>query len=411
MTGHETVALAVGLAGVAWVLGSSIFSDIQHRRSRKPWRTGVRHEGRLFTIETERLSSTTFRYRETIELRLAPSARKVEIRKAGPLPRNDVRTGDPHFDARVHLEGDRTRLLAALTPAARARILELLDRGEFTVTPTLLRFTPTALRPTPASTEKDRTKDLDLLASLADGLRATKVERRLAEHALSKDLPGVRLGNFQALVDTAADGAHAHRAGKALLSSPDPALRDAAWAWAALHGDARTASRDVVDRVLERTPDDSLAPAVLYLARTSDLTRPDRLTALAQVARPGSRLANALGDWAAAIAPRRPLAETIALLDPNVVSEVRAAVIPYLRDHGTVACVEPLLSLAGEEPRLRDAARDAVRAIQERLGNAGAGRLTVLDGPVSTAGGLSVAGEAGELSIVEDNRPRDRTRA
>ena len=54
--------------------------------------------------------------------------------------------------------------------------------------------------------------------------------------------------------------------------------------------------------------------------------------------------------------------------------------------------VEPLLAVKSQPPR------DAVRKIQERLGDAEAGRLSLTQ---ANGGELSVAGEAGRLSQVK----------
>jgi HEAT repeat protein len=86
---------------------------------------------------------------------------------------------------------------------------------------------------------------------------------------------------------------------------------------------------------------------------------------------------------------------------------VRTAAAGALARVGTVRAVEPLLALTSgllTAPSLKRAAREAVERIQGRLGDAEAGRLSLVV-PAEEAGSLSLAGAepepAGELSLLE----------
>ena len=69
--------------------------------------------------------------------------------------------------------------------------------------------------------------------------------------------------------------------------------------------------------------------------------------------------------------------------------------------NGSASAVESLLNLAksAAPAETREAARQAIVAIQARLGDVGAGRLSVT-AATEQGGGLSVATEGGGLSVV-----------
>jgi HEAT repeat protein len=80
---------------------------------------------------------------------------------------------------------------------------------------------------------------------------------------------------------------------------------------------------------------------------------------------------------------------------------LRVAAARALGRVGTVAAVEPLLACTGGflDSNLKRTAREAVGSIQSRLGDVGAGRLSVADISPSE-GALSLStGEAGGLSV------------
>ncbi|HEY3450723.1 MAG TPA: hypothetical protein VGK67_30480 [Myxococcales bacterium] len=84
--------------------------------------------------------------------------------------------------------------------------------------------------------------------------------------------------------------------------------------------------------------------------------------------------------------------------------EVRLEVIAALARMGSVHSVEPLLALEGKA--VKGAARDAARAIQARLGDADAGRLSVVD---ACAGEGAVSLEASRVGEKSGERSRGRS--
>jgi HEAT repeat protein len=87
---------------------------------------------------------------------------------------------------------------------------------------------------------------------------------------------------------------------------------------------------------------------------------------------------------------------------------VHLAAAKALAAVGTIAAVEPLLRLTEGVLRhagVKEAAREAVRAIQARLGPADAGQLSV-SAPAALAGALSTTSSAG-LSVVSQSSSAD----
>ena len=135
---------------------------------------------------------------------------------------------------------------------------------------------------------------------------------------------------------------------------------------------------------------DSVLPYLLREARLPD------------DARIAESVARALGKLGKPSDPAVEMAllELLALDDP----EVQGAAIESLLALGGFASVEPLLDFERNRVGpLARAARDAVHAIQERLGSPDGGRLSV-SAAAESAGALSVApeGAAGRLSVKPD---------
>lgn len=86
----------------------------------------------------------------------------------------------------------------------------------------------------------------------------------------------------------------------------------------------------------------------------------------------------------------------------HAVAEIRGAAARALATAGTIRAVAPLLPLTEGllHGDVKEAAREAIRSIQARLGDAEAGRVSIA--PVeSSAGAVSLAGAGGEVSLTD----------
>ena len=87
--------------------------------------------------------------------------------------------------------------------------------------------------------------------------------------------------------------------------------------------------------------------------------------------------------------------------------EVQMVAANALAKLGSLDAVESLLPLTEgltRSPEVKAAARDAVRAIQQRAGSPTGGGLSVVD-DVDRAGGLSLPRQEGAVSLVDESSP------
>lgn len=372
------------------------------------------------------------------ELELRAEKRLASLTK--PLAGNDLLTHDAPFDAAVHIQGDEPRTLAALSHETRQTVLALLKQGTTTVNDSKIVLESNA------SCEEADIKGLTLLAvRLAEQLTlSTKaMPYALAKNALTDPVPQVRSRNLECLLAVRPYvGPHAlsaelgyppsqkeevNRAAQAALSSDNPRLRLLA---AMLLGEETGFA--VLKELVE--DDDTLAalraPALLALASLFSRERVEPIVAgaLASGSAPlqeaavlsvGALRAAGLISGVCALLPTAavPLQLTIAKtlgelgsdaaeaalieLLRHSADEVRVAAAQALGKVGTIRSVEPLLlvkdKLLGD---VKKVALQAARAIQGRLGEVEAGRLSVVE-PHDGQGALSLASSGGQLSLAQ----------
>lgn len=260
---------------------------------------------------------------------------------------------------------------------------------------------------------------VEAVVAAAEAVSRLPVARLLAERAKADPDPEVRKRCLSALVEEYPDAAEASEALAFGLADESPQVRLAAAGWACRLGQAEKGTA-VLERLLE---DRDEWPQLRSRALEALVGRlpADRLReALDSATRGPAALAQravqlALQSGEPSLLPRvRDLAGSpitddglaVALVrylgrfgeagdEPSLLKllsepseEIRLAVIDELRRTGTVRCVEPLLAL--QPVAVRDKARDAVRAIQARLGDADAGRLSVVD-TTASEGAVSVS--------------------
>lgn len=283
------------------------------------------------------------------------------VRKA--LSGQDVLVGDVEFDAQAHVQGPEDAVLAALREPARRAILPLLTGNRATVKDGVLRV------------ELYGAVDGELVKRMLSGMATTaralcvpSVPEALADGARTDPNPEVRLRSLQALLKAWREHEAAKRAARAAIIDANPRARLAA---ARLLGDEQAAT------ALKALADDASVPAEVRVGALETLLelRPEFLAESLRgwaadegLAAPAARALGTLGD---------SLAEPVlvALLD-HPQQAARAAAVEALGAIGSVKVVEPLTRLL-EDRALASPARDAIRKIQARLGDADAGRLSV----------------------------------
>jgi hypothetical protein len=273
----------------------------------------------------------------------------------------DPQVGDPAFDSAVLVRGEAPLLNALLDVETRRAVQRTTTFSHARVLAGEASFEE---RGHDLTTERISAM-LGIVEDLARRLRPPtpqEIPARLAEIARKDPIPGVRricLGLLER-----ADPPVAAEVSRALCFHPDPTLR--------LH-----AARILGDLEAFR----AASPAALRAYAPYD---PDGLArALARI-----------GDEA-------PL---VALLE-GTDTKVQFAVLHALARVGTVRAVEPILPLTrglfGHDD-VRSAARNAVASIQARAGGDGAGRVALVED--AGIGAVSVAGEAGAVSVPEERR-------
>lgn len=315
-----------------------------------------------------------------------------------PLEGEPVLVGDEGFDPRLYLSGDRAEALARFDAPARA-LLPDPELVRFKVEDGVLRA---GVLLHPAEPEAVRAALL-ALAGLAERLREHRFqspsERETALLVVARDDPSpeVRVRALEAL----------------LSSARDPVIRDQALALAQVLDDPRLAL--AVMRTVGGVKDPALLAALI---RDPSLPRRIRLEALSVFPASGAveqapSLIAALRDedalirsaalrHLARIPPSSPALEPALLgLLNSTEAEEQEAVIRALGTAGGPQSVLPLKALAGEllgVGRRARLAREALRRVQARLVDAGAGALSVAEGE---GGALSLARESGGLSLEE----------
>jgi HEAT repeat protein len=312
------------------------------------------------------------------------------VRKA--VSGEDVLLGDAEFDAGAHVEGPEDQVLAALREPARRAVLPLLTGHRATVKDGVLRV------------ELHGVVDGELvrrmLAGMAETARAlcvASVPEALADGARVDPNPEVRLRSLQVLLRTWREHEAAKRAAHAAIIDANPRARLAA---------ARLLADEQAAVALRQLADDATVPAEVRVGALETLLelRPDFLAealrgwaADEELAETAARAFGTLGD---------SRAEPVLLgLLSHPRPAAREAAVLSLGQVGTIRAVEPLTALAASGP-LRAAAREAIRRVQARLGDAEAGRLSVAP-ERGAAGAVSLPAEVrvGALETLLELRP------
>jgi HEAT repeat protein len=343
----------------------------------------------------------------------------------------DVLLGDKLFDEVVHVTGQEEVAVAVLGREARSAVMRLVCELDGKVKDGCVQLERKGvMRP-----ESELGDALRALVSVAQCLVLDSVSGALRANALQDPDPGTRLRNLQLLVEKFSGAQDTNRALEGALLDPAAEIRLLAAArigsaralpvLAALVED-RAAAEEVrvaaLEKLLAQFDYPKAAPSVAAaLAAQGDRLRRAALSGIAvacdasflqtiialAAGAPGpvaEAAAKALGNFGDA----RAESVLLQLLKRDSV-EVQRAAAAALGLVGTVRAVEPLLLLTQgllADARCKELARDAVRRIQGRLGDAAAGQLSLTE-HADQAGGLSVAPGGGELSIAPSDKVRE----
>jgi HEAT repeat protein len=145
--------------------------------------------------------------------------------------------------------------------------------------------------------------------------------------------------------------------------------------------------------------------AVALAGKFRDASLYDRIVRLGP--RAGDELAEAMAHALGQLGDRKAERPLLLLLARDAIA-VKTAAAAALGLVGSIDAVEPLLPFSRgllESAELKEAARKAIRGIQERLGDADAGRLSLL-GESEQAGALSIAAPSGGISLAQQPDPK-----
>ena len=341
----------------------------------------------------------------------------------GSVTRDFVTIGDPDFDARVKIRGGVEDVVALLDASTRKALVEIVARGG------AAGWGKLSLRSFGLERDPDRlVETARSVMALGDHLSQQARKKLLLANVLGDPVAAVRARNISVLAEKFRDSDEAKRAAGTALRDSDPAVRVLAADLERGDRSKRVLSGIVVDaridaqlrataferlvaifgyasgkgltaQALEQPEAALRRVAAVAAGEAQDTAQLERLCELAREEQPA--LSEAVAVALGRLGDPRAEPALIALL-ARTEDGVRIAAARALGLIGTVRAVEPLLPftkglLHGD---LHAAARDAVRRIQERLGDPEAGRLSVVaDSP---AGAVSVADDPGKLSIVKE---------
>ncbi|MFO0747286.1 MAG: hypothetical protein U1F43_16710 [Myxococcota bacterium] len=322
-------------------------------------------DGVKVTVRTYLKGSGKNRMRFTsVECRY-PAVPDISLGKESILSRllgGDVAIGDDAFDSDVKLRGERGELLALLDDERRAALRDAAHSGWQLASGTWSRGAPGY-----QLDSLERTVRAGVGLSRALALRRGDIAALLATRATSDSVPRVRLAALDELARSHR-GTPAERAAfAAALRDPDPHLR--------LAGGRELGDVQVLVALLETSDGKVVAGALDALCEHHQ----GDAAALAALSEP--RLVGFVGD------AREP---------------VKLAAIRALGDLGSIAAVPVLVPLREKflGGAAKDAARDAILAIQARAGDVAAGRLSMAEADARGAMALADA-RAPEPASVE----------
>jgi HEAT repeat protein len=416
-------------ANAAWTLAAvelglvSVPPGWTERRSMRGWIDGVSVE-----IKEKAANKATHTVYEVRLLAPTPTDLKLSAEDflaqvSAHIRRDDLQVGDESFDAAVYVRGDEGEMLARLTPPARRALKTLIERGAKLESGKLELELKTQV-----TDAHELTGTMRALAAAARlfHLNGVSVPEALAHNAASDPEARVRLRNLSVLLRDHPRTELARQAAAKALKDPEPAVRLRAAEFlpgtaaspvlqALVRSSAETWVRAEALRVLARTCayeeiSDTVALALgapeveLRQEAVRAITRGRahaKVDALAEMANdPPLELVEALVEAFEQLGGPRAEEALLRLL-AHESNWVRALAAKALGTTGTVRAVEPLLPLTrglmGGD--LQEAARDAVRQIQGRLGDVEAGALAVVD---DQGGALSLPVQEGAVSVVEN---------
>jgi len=289
-------------------------------------------------------------------------------------PPDDIKVGDPHFDALVVVEGPRAELYAALTQPARAAVVTLLAHDGFVLKDGQLQI---------ALTDRDgnwmRRDFASLLRAAQHFVFLEGRAARLLSNYRSEKNPTIALRNGACLLGEYAGSPEAAEVTELLLEEGaqrfSASSRSVEW-------------RELLATLLVRRPKKAAALVDDLLTWTQDVG-PDwpELAAIAMTLR----------GLDSSIA--RPLLWK--MLESNVPHSVRIVAAMSMGRVGEVGDVQRLRELpTAPFTKMQEAINGAVELIQGRVeGNAGGG-LALVGGAeeAEEAGGLTIASTEGALS-------------
>jgi len=337
----------------------------------------------------------------------------------------DVLLHEPEFDRQVNIHGVEEEIVALMDHDTRAEVMELVGLGG-----TIGEGAITLRRPGIIREREELVRLASLLVSLGKHLARGPIPALLLENAQSDPIVAVRVRSLEILANNYAFFAEGKAAAAMALEDRSPrvrmfgALLDKGEAGIAVlqalvqdsgvPGDVRASSlehlassfsyqraKTAVAGALESADDSLRRAAVVVVGKAKDADQLLRVVALAyeKDASLGEAVATTLGQLGDAFA-ESALIKLLGREEPVV----RLAAAKALGLVGTVHAVEPLLPLTrgllGDD-KVREAAQDAVRRIQLRLGDAEAGRVSIAK-VEDVAGAVSLAADGGELSLPPD---------
>lgn len=316
----------------------------------------------LDTYTTSQGKSQTHWTRVRVRVRLPAGLKIGREHLLHKLAAADLQTGDPTFDDKVRIHGADDEALAVLDARTRSAVVDVLSRVPH------LKIADDEIvwqRPTMLTEQIKLERALDDALDLARGLRlVAEPVAGLLQRLRSDPEPGVRARALEILAGRATN-AELIAAAEQGWSDPSPDVQ-------------RLAGR----LKLRLAPDVGRPALRPYLeSRLAE----DLLAALTEVRR-----------------RKVPVEDLVLPALSHRDDEVKLAAVQALAVIGGRDAVAPLLPLtrgALTSPRLRGAARAAVKTVQSRLGALGDRGGLALTG--SGGGELALAASGGELSEVE----------
>jgi HEAT repeat protein len=300
----------------------------------------------------------------------------------------DILTGDQEFDAAVNVSGQEPVAAALLGEQTRRSVRRLISSGGG------VRQGCLYLEKEGRMSEPGEIRDaVGMLVKFASDLPAGKPAERLLANATSDRIPGVRLQNLRLLDKWFRTEEETRRGAERALSDPEPSIRLLAATLVPAGQGAPVLKGLLEDPAIA---DDVLRDAVRAAGAAKDASLLAPLYAL--VPRHDPALAEAVATALGQLGDAEAENALLRLLGRDDV-EVKRAAAAALGLVGTIRAVEPLLLLA--KGPVAGTARDAVRRIQAKLGDAESGRLSIAE-QEAAVGGLSIAAGGSEVTAASE---------